>query len=440
MFTSKMIVLAALASLAGQAVAFNSHRHLHRRMVGGHKAGATHWVTVYETQYTTVYDQEPTGASKPEANAVYAPEPAKPTPKPAEKPVHYKSEAPAKPPAPAYKPAPPPAPQAPAPARPAPARPAPAPPAPVEPKAPAVGPSRSEEPPKTTLEVLPKPVASLLQPAAPYVPPVAPVIPSIGPSSPSGPSHGSSGSPFSGKRGLAYNEAGLANKFNGQCNDCAPWAYNWGSSPQGLSPDTSYVPMMWGNKPAAVSNWHSDAQKALSNGCKAMLSINEPDNAGQANMSPQDAAEFHVRYMNPYGGKALIGSPAVTNSGQGGQGIEWLSAFIKACDALPDKCVVDFCVVHWYSPPEYSDTLFDHIKKAHDVCGGKPVWLTEFGPVDAGGQPMNSPDFFKSVVPKLDAIEYLHAYAPFMCSSGKLMSSPNEISLMGKAYAGIPLL
>ncbi|KAF4582002.1 Glycoside hydrolase [Ophiocordyceps camponoti-floridani] len=419
MFTTKMVVLAALASLAGQAAAFNSHRHLHRRMIGEHKAGATHWVTVYETQYTTVYDQEPTGAAKPEDKAVYAPEPAKPTSQPDKKPVHYKSEAPVKPPAPAYK--------APAPAYKPPPPPAPAPQAPAPAPLPRPPPFRSS--PRLRL-------SSLL--VASYVPPVAPKPPSTGPSNPSGPSQGSSGSPFSGKRGLAYNKAGLANKFSGQCNGCTPWAYNWGSSPDGLSPDISYVPMMWGNKDDAVKNWHSDAQKALANGCKAMLSINEPDMASQANMSPQAAAEFHVRHMNPYGGKALIGSPAVTNSGQSGQGIEWLKAFVKACDALPDKCVVDFCVVHWYSPPEYSNTLFKHIKDAHDACGGKPVWLTEFGPVDAGGKPSNSPEFFKSVVPGLDAIPYLHAYAPFMCSADLLMSSPDEISLMGKAYAGLP--
>ncbi|PFH60936.1 hypothetical protein XA68_18556 [Ophiocordyceps unilateralis] len=429
MSAKKIVILAAVAALAEQASAFNSHRHLHRREP---KYGAVHWVTVWTTATTTIYDAEKTAVSGPEHVANYAPVQAEAV-KPTSNAVYLKSEAPAQPPAPAA--------QSPAPAAQSPAPYAPPPPPEVESEAPAVpsprSPSAAPEAPKTTLEIQPKPINSLLQPIAPYVPPLAP---SVAPSNPSGGGNGNSasGSPgFSGKRGLAYNDASLANNFDDQCNGCSGWGYNWGSTPQGLSSKISYVPMLWGNKPEFTKNWHSDAQKAVDNGAKAMFSFNEPDNAGQANMSPQQAAELHVQYMNPWGGKALIGSPAITNSGQAGQGIEWLGSFVKACDNMQEKCRIDFCVVHWYSQPEYADTLYDHIAKAHKVCGQKPIWLTEFGPVDAGGQPMDAPAFLKTVVRKLDEIEYLHAYAPFMCSAGKLMSSANQLSAMGKAYADV---
>ncbi|RCI14281.1 hypothetical protein L249_6137 [Ophiocordyceps polyrhachis-furcata BCC 54312] len=379
MFVNKIVAIAALAALTEQALAFNSHHHLHRRRIGAPKH--TRWVT-YVTTVTVDPPQQP-GYSKP------TPAPAHSRPK-----AHKAVAA------------------------------APAPP-PVRNAAEAVAP-----PP------VPKPVASLLQPVASYLPPLvqppSPVKPSYG-----GKAHAGSGPVFSGKRGLAYNEATLANHFDDQCNGCSVWAYNWGSSPQGLAGNISYVPMLWGNKPMFIDHWQSDAQKAVDNGAKAMLSFNEPDNGGQAKMSPEQAAQLHVQHMNPWGGKALIGSPAVTNSGQPGEGLQWLEGFLKACDGRQEKCRVDFCVVHWYSQPQYADTLYDHIAKAHKLCGGKPVWLTEFGPVDAAGQPADAAAFLKEVIPKLDAIDYLHAYAPFMCSAGKLMSSANALSETGKVYAGL---
>ncbi|RDA87328.1 hypothetical protein CP532_2620 [Ophiocordyceps camponoti-leonardi (nom. inval.)] len=392
MFINKIVAIAALAALTEQALAFNSHRHLHRRRIGAAKH--TRWVT-YVTTVTVDAPQQ----------APYS----EPTPAPA--PVHRQPEAPK---AVAAAPAPP----------------------PFRNDAEVVAPAA----PLTTLAVALKPVASLLQPVASYLPPLVPppVKPSGG-GGKGGKGHAGSGSGpvFSGKRGLAYNEATLANHFDDQCNGCSVWAYNWGSSPQGLAGNISYVPMLWGNKPMFIDHWQSDAQKAVDNGAKAMLSFNEPDNGGQAKMSPEQAAQLHVQHMNPWGGKALIGSPAVTNSGQPGEGLQWLEGFLKACDGQGEKCRVDFCVVHWYSQPQYADTLYDHIAKAHKLCGGKPVWLTEFGPVDAAGQQADAAAFLKEVIPKLDAIDYLHAYAPFMCSAGKLMSSANAMSETGKVYAGL---
>ncbi|RDA94864.1 hypothetical protein CP533_4274 [Ophiocordyceps camponoti-saundersi (nom. inval.)] len=382
MFINKIVTFAALAALTEQALAFNSHRHLHPRRIGAAKH--TRWVTVVTT--VTVEAPQETGYTEP-------------TPGPASSQPEAVAAAPAAPPFRNN----------------------------AEVAAPPV--------PLTTLAVVPKPVASLLQPVASYVPPVVP------PANPSNGDKGHAGSGsgpiFSGKRGLAYNEATLANHFNDQCNGCSAWAYNWGSSPDGLASHISYVPMLWGNKPMFIDSWHSNAEKAISSGSKAILSFNEPDNGGQAKMSPELAAQLHVQHMNPYGGKALIGSPAVTNSGNPGEGLQWLEGFLKACENHPENCRVDFCVVHWYSQPQYANTLYEHIDKAHKICGEKPIWLTEFGPVDAAGQPADAASFLKEVIPKLDAIDYLHAYAPFMCSPGKLMSSANSLSETGKVYAGI---
>jgi hypothetical protein len=239
------------------------------------------------------------------------------------------------------------------------------------------------------------------------------------------PSSPSAGLPS--KRGMAYNVADLANSYHNTCQGCN-WAYNWGSSSGNLDSSVSFVPMCWGEK--AFGHWQQDAETALSNGAKALLSFNEPDHVDQANMSPSDAARMHKEQMDPFAGRAKIGSPAVTNGG-GEMGITWLKNFMEACDAQ-GGCAIDFCVVHWYSEAQYADTLLDHIKQAHEVCGGRPVWLTEFAPLGDDNQ-IN--DFMTNMIPKLDAIDYLEAYSYFWVDNALMRDS--SITSFGQIYATI---
>ena len=231
--------------------------------------------------------------------------------------------------------------------------------------------------------------------------------------------------PFS-KRGLAYNDAGMANALGGACKKCG-WGWNWDQTPNGLDGRYSFVPMLWGDRPVHTNRWAANAQKAIQKGAKAFLSFNEPDNGGQSNMSPQAAAEAHIKYMNPYAGKVKIGAPSITNSGASNQGVNWLNAFFKACNG---RCRVDFCPVHWYSDAQWADTLITHINSASKACSGKPVWLTEFAPT---GGDVNG--FLRKMLPKLDALGSLDAYSYFMVAQGKLMSGSRSLSSSGQLYA-----
>ncbi|KYK57632.1 hypothetical protein DCS_04644 [Drechmeria coniospora] len=237
--------------------------------------------------------------------------------------------------------------------------------------------------------------------------------------------------PFPSKRGLAYNDVSMANLLGASCPTCS-WAYDWAASTTGLSSNLNYVPMLWGDQSDRASTWDSNAEKAIASGSKALFSFNEPDHTGQANLSPQQAAASHTKYMNKYAGRILIGAPAITNSGNANEGIQWLQNFVSVCNSQSEKCHYDFCNVHWYSEAEYASTLFDHLEAANKACGGKPIWLTEFAPT-AG----DTEGFLRSVVPKLDALGYLHAYSYFMVKTGSLMSSANSISSLGKLYASI---
>ncbi|KGQ07081.1 putative serine-rich protein C13G6.10c [Beauveria bassiana D1-5] len=272
-------------------------------------------------------------------------------------------------------------------------------------------------------------------PTAAPEPPAAPAQTTLSTAvKPSSTSTASSGGLGVSKQGIAYNEASLANTFKNNCNKkgCG-WAYNWGSNPGDLSKDVEYVPMLWGDLPVHTSHWDTDAEAALSNGAKALLSFNEPDMPSQANMDAATAAAAHAKYFAKYKGRAQIGAPAVSNSNLDNQGLPWLEKFVAACNANSD-CHFDFCPVHWYSPAEAVDTLFTHLAKASEICGNKPVWLTEFAPTGSDEQ---IAAFLKTVQPKLDSLEYVHAYSYFFVAPNFLMSSANTLSSIGNAYAAM---
>lgn len=251
------------------------------------------------------------------------------------------------------------------------------------------------------------------------------------PTSGSGSGGNNSGAGLSGKRGLAYLDGTLANLFASSCKgDACGWGYNWGSSRGNLDSKYSYVPMLWGPSDDHTKNWDSDASNAISSGSKALFSFNEPDNKGQSDMTPGQAADAFVKYMNPYSGKALVGAPSITNSNQAGEGLEWLTQFVSSCESA--GCKYDFCNVHWYSPVSQYDDLFAHIEKAHKICGGKPIWLTEFAP-DGSSSEVN--DFVAKAIPQLDALDYLTGYSYFMVRPDSLMSSLTTLSSVGQAYA-----
>ncbi|KAI0445595.1 glycosyl hydrolase catalytic core-domain-containing protein [Xylaria telfairii] len=235
-----------------------------------------------------------------------------------------------------------------------------------------------------------------------------------------------------GKRGLAYNDASLVQEFinlGGQ----ASWAYNWGSTTADLPAGVAYYPMLWSPAPDHSNGWDAAAKAAISNGADALLSFNEPDIASQANMSPQDAANGHIQWMNPYAGQARIGTPAISSSENANQGVDWLKQFFSACNG---QCKFDFCVAHWYGPggANGAQLFLNHLDAVHEACDNKPVWVTEFA-----AESDSIDDFMTTVVQGLesDKYSYVEKYSYFMASVGQLFSSPTELSSYGKIYAGI---
>lgn len=252
--------------------------------------------------------------------------------------------------------------------------------------------------------------------------PIASVSVSVGSGSSSS---GSSGGPL---RGLAYNDGSLLSLFTGSK---AGWKYNWGQVDDSTAfSDLPFVPMLWGATPDHTSTWESNANAAIAAGSDCLVSFNEPDNAGQANMSPAAAAQAHIQYMNPFSSKARIGSPAITNSEQSGQGTNWLTEFISACDG---QCALDFVVCHWYNPADAQEFV-SHLADVHNASGGLPVWVTEFEPLGASDADISS--FLTEVFSLLESSEYsfVERIAYFMVATDNLVGS-TALSTYGEVYA-----
>lgn len=228
------------------------------------------------------------------------------------------------------------------------------------------------------------------------------------------------------KRGLAYNDATLLSAFLG-ANSKISWSYNWGSGTAAIPSGLEYVPMLWGLG-QHVNGWSSAATKAIANGATHLLGFNEPDLGAQSNLSPAAAADGWKTNMQPFAGKAKLGSPAVTNGGNP-MGLTWLSSFISQCNG----CTIDFVAVHWYNGGD-ATAFKAYMTNAYAAGGNRPLWITEF---EASGDDAQKAAFLQDVMPWLDSQPFVERYAYFGAFNGNLLGSGNTLSVLGKTYAGL---
>lgn len=246
----------------------------------------------------------------------------------------------------------------------------------------------------------------------------------------------------SGKRGLAYNpSSGNLDMWSGYSQ--LSWGYNWGDTPQGLPSKLQYVPTLWGTASVHSANWASAVKATTSgSGTNYLMSFNEPDNEGQANMDVGSAVAAFNQYMKPYASdKVLLGSPSVTNgagTNSAGipQGLDWLSPFLQQCTGCP----ISFVSIHWYGCqngcPVSSDVsdFQSHVQSAIEAAvnpatGQKVlVWVTEF-------QSFTDPErFLGEILPWLDGHSGVERYAYFMATDGILVSG-GSVNAVGAKYA-----
>lgn len=225
------------------------------------------------------------------------------------------------------------------------------------------------------------------------------------------------------KLGAAYNDVSLVSLVSG-----ASWAYNWDLQPGGsLPPGVDYCPMLWG--PKMYSDWSSAVSTALSSGSSCVLGFNEPDNAGQSNMSPEQAAADYQTYITPLAGQATLVTPAVTNGVGDNVGLDWMTKWLAACNGA---CKPNAMAVHYYASADIS-YFTDFINNATALAAGNgidSVWITEFQDT---GSTEDQVAFLQQALPWLDANTAVGRYAYFYTADGYLLTD-SMLSAVGQAY------
>lgn len=230
------------------------------------------------------------------------------------------------------------------------------------------------------------------------------------------------------QRGLAYNDGNLLQGFLGSGSK-ATWTYNWGQIDDSKS-GLEFVPMLWGLKDKFEVSWPANAEQAIENGSKALLSFNEPDLDSQAHMSPSDAAENHKLYMNPFAGKARISSPSITNSGSPGMGLDWMQKFFDACNG---ECKVDFLALHSYGTD--APTVLNHLLDAYNRFK-KPVWVTELGfdSDDDDAKTTKSMEYFLDQLENNSTFSFVERFSYFMVGEGHMLKN-SQLKTFAKTFA-----
>jgi hypothetical protein len=167
----------------------------------------------------------------------------------------------------------------------------------------------------------------------------------------------------------------------------AKWMYNWGPTHSTTLPaDTVYNPMQWGsfnwtyNTGSGpiwqhISAWRKRAEGFL------LMGFNEPDRTDQSNITLADSVALWPRLM-ALNQPLLSPSPGTLNPPVGVP--SWHEQFYDEADRLGYR--VEYNAIHTYPGPSSgsSDYLINLIQGEFNDFG-LPVWLTEFGFVDWGG-------------------------------------------------------
>jgi hypothetical protein len=158
---------------------------------------------------------------------------------------------------------------------------------------------------------------------------------------------------------------------------------------------------------------------AKTNGtCNYLLGFNEPDNAGQANMTVAQALSLWPKLMQT---GLTLGSPAPTWTNA------WIDSFMTK--AAAGNLRVDFLCLHFYRSPADTGSVSElsrFLTAAYNKYK-KPIWLTEFGAPDCNSlgwcgsapaltQPVTDA-YTKKVIAMLEDLACVQRYAWFVDAS-----------------------
>lgn len=195
----------------------------------------------------------------------------------------------------------------------------------------------------------------------------------------------------------------------------AGWYYTWASNTQGITapPGVEFVPMIWGS--GSVTD--SELKRARELGT-TLLGFNEPDMAGQANMTVERALDLWPRLQST---GMRLSAPAVAFGGD--RPGSWLDRFMSGAAARGLR--VDFIPLHWYGS-DFSSAATGHLRSYLQAVYDryrKPIWLTEYGLIDFTRPTPVYPsqaqqaDFIRNSTAMMQGLPFVERYAWFTLST-----------------------
>ncbi|OHV38958.1 RNA polymerase [Parafrankia colletiae] len=190
----------------------------------------------------------------------------------------------------------------------------------------------------------------------------------------------------------------------------ASWFYDWGPKPDNdIPPGVRFVPMIWG--PGAVTPATLNQVKGYGD---TLLTFNEPDLGGQADMSVERALELWPQLQAT---GMRLSSPAVAWGAADAGG--WLDRFMTG--AAQRGYRVDFITLHWYGsdfdPARATGHLRDYVQKTYERYH-LPIWLTEYALMDFAKSPRapsteQQAEFIRQSTAMLESLPYVERYSWF---------------------------
>jgi hypothetical protein len=227
------------------------------------------------------------------------------------------------------------------------------------------------------------------------------------------------------------------------------WAYSWGRLPAASLPfighQQTYHPMQWsGNMNHGLSVGPTEyLRRELNSSPKPVhvMGFNEPDKTEQGNVTSDQAIALWPRLEAL--GMPLVG-PAPANMFGG-----WFEDFKAKADARGLR--YDYTPVHWYSSPNLTNAI-NHLRRVYDTYG-RPVWLTEFGPISWSGSgnwtKRDNYNFLAEFMWHAESLPWLKKYSLFQFEVGRDSGTdgPNaprgnsrnadgSLTAFGELYAG----
>jgi hypothetical protein len=224
------------------------------------------------------------------------------------------------------------------------------------------------------------------------------------------------------------------------------WYYNWGQTETEPCSDGrggEFVPMIWGHTGAeqTATSIASSITSFVSHGYQNVLGFNEPDNSSQSNIPVAKAISLWPSFENP---SIRVGTPGTAANANPGQA--WFKDFMTQLDA-DTSLQADFLAIHWYgwnagSCDAKASGLESYIKWAEGFAGNRPIWITEWGCLNA-----SAPDtatvvgFLKGALAVFAKHPRVQRYSwyPWATNCG-LVNKDGSLTELGMVYAAAPAL